>query len=109
MAKVKEIIGSSKKVLVILDSNHTHDHVLKELRAYAPLVGCGQYLICGDTIVEYMPEQIHVERPWGPGNNPATAVNQFLSETDRFAVDKKIDQRLLLSCHPGGYLYAVKE
>lgn len=108
LAKVKALLGGARKVLVLLDSDHTHEHVLNELRTYAPLVEKGQYLICGDTIVERMPPQVHVVRPWGPGNNPATAVKQFLSETDRFAVDEKIDQRLLFSCHPGGYLQAVK-
>lgn len=106
--QVKALLGGSRKVLVILDSNHTHKHVLKELRAYAPFIEKNQYLICGDTIVEYMPSQLHVSRPWGPGNNPATAVKAFLSETDRFVVDEKIDQRLLFSCHPGGYLRAIK-
>jgi cephalosporin hydroxylase len=108
LSQVRALVGGSRKVLVILDSNHTHEHVLNELRAYAPFIEKGQYLICGDTIVEYMPEQTHVSRPWGRGNNPATAVKEFLSETDRFLVDKQIDQRLLLSCHPGGYLQAVK-
>jgi cephalosporin hydroxylase len=108
LEQVKVLLGESRKVLVVLDSNHTHEHVLNELRTFAPLVEKGQYLICGDTIVEYMPPQMHVSRPWGPGNNPATAVKEFLSETDRFVVDEKIDQRLLFSCHPGGYLQAVK-
>lgn len=108
LSQVKVLLGKSRKVLVILDSNHTHEHVLNELRTYAPLVEKGQYLICGDTIIEYVPPQLHVSRPWGPGNNPATAVKEFLSETDRFVVDEKIDQRLLFSCHPGGYLQAVK-
>ena len=108
LSQLKELLGGSRKILVILDSNHTHEHVLNELRAYAPLVEKGKYLICGDTIVEYMPPQLHVSRPWGPGNNPATAVKEFLSESDRFVVDEKIDQRLLFSCHPGGYLQAVK-
>lgn len=108
LSQVKKLLGGSRKVLVILDSNHTHEHVLNELRSYAPLVEKGQYLICGDTIVEYMPPQLHVSRPWGPGNNPATAVKEFLAESGRFVVDKRIDQRLLLSCHPGGYLQAVK-
>lgn len=106
--QIKTVLNGSRKVLVILDSYHTHDHVLNELRAYAPLVEKGQYLICGDTVVERIPEQVHRTRPWGPGNNPATAVKAFLSETDRFVVDEKIDQRLLFSCHPGGYLQAVK-
>lgn len=108
LAQVKTLLEGSRKVLVILDSNHTHEHVINELRTFAPLIEKGQYLICGDTIVEYMPPQLHVSRPWGPGNNPATAVKEFLSENDRFVVDEKIDQRLLFSCHPGGYLQAVK-
>lgn len=108
LAQVKALLGGSRKVLVILDSYHTHEHVLNELRSYAPFIEKGQYLICGDTVVERIPAQLHRSRPWGPGNNPATAVKEFLSETDRFAVDEKIDQRLLFSCHPGGYLEAVK-
>ena len=108
ISQVKELLGGSRKVLVILDSYHTHEHVLNELHAYAPFIGEGQYLVCGDTVVEYIPQQTHRPRPWGPGNSPATALKQFLSETDRFIVDEKIDQRLLFSCHPGGYLKAVK-
>ncbi|MFA6014048.1 MAG: CmcI family methyltransferase [Gallionellaceae bacterium] len=108
LAKVKTLINGSRNVMVILDSYHTHAHVLKELRSFAPLVGKGQYLICGDTVVERIPEQLHRTRPWGPGNNPATAVIEFLSENDRFVVDEKIDQKLLISCHPGGYLKAIK-
>lgn len=108
LSQVKKLLGGSRKVLVILDSYHTHEHVLNELRSYAPLVEKDQYLICGDTIVEYIPPQLHRTRPWGPGNNPATAVKEFLAESDRFVVDERIDQRLLLSCHPGGYLQAVK-
>ena len=108
LAQVKKTISGSSKVLVILDSYHTHEHVLSELRSYSPFVGPGQYLICGDTVVERIPAQVHRTRPWGPGNNPATAVKEFLTETDRFIVDEEIDQRLLLSCHPGGYLQAVK-
>ena len=108
LAQVKVLLGGPRKVMVMLDSYHTHEHVLNELRSYAPFIEKGQYLICGDTVVERIPPQLHRTRPWGPGNNPATAVKEFLSETDRFAVDEKIDQRLLLSCHPGGYLQAVK-
>lgn len=108
LEKVRKLLSGSRKALVILDSYHTHEHVLKELRAYAPFVEKGQYLICGDTVVEHIPEQTHRARPWGPGNNPATAIQEFLLETDRFVVDKKIDQRLLFSCHPGGYLIADK-
>jgi len=106
--KIKQIGDGSTKVLVILDSYHTHVHVMKELLSYSPFVEKGQYLICGDTIVEHIPAQEHRPRPWGPGNNPATAVTEFLSLSSRFEVDKEIDQRLLFSCHPGGYLKAVE-
>jgi len=108
LIKVKTLLGGSRKVLVILDSFHTHEHVLNELHSYSPFIEKGQYLICGDTVVERIPAQLHRTRPWGPGNNPATAVKEFLAETDRFIVDEAIDQKLLFSCHPGGYLKAVK-
>ncbi len=108
LAQIKELLGGSRKVLVVLDSYHTHDHVLAELRAFSSLVEKGQYIVCSDTIVEYIPEQSHRVREWGPGNNPATAIKAFLAETDRFEVDEKIDHRLLFSCHPGGYLRAVE-
>lgn len=106
LEKVRGLLGGSCNVLVILDSYHTHAHVLSELRSYAPFVGKGHYLVCGDTIVERIPKQLHRDRPWGPGNNPATALSEFLSDNKRFVVDTSIDERLLFSCHPGGYLRA---
>mgnify|MGYP002629264141 FL=1 len=107
--QVKALLGGDRRVLVLLDSHHTHDHVLAELRAYAPLVGAGHYLVCGDTVVEQMPPQTHRPRPWGPGNNPATALRAWLGETDRFEVDCALEQKLLLTCNPGGYLRATKD
>lgn len=107
--KIKKIIGNSKKVLVILDSNHTHEHVLKELNLYSKFVTKGNYLICGDTIVDFIPKQTHRTRPWGPGNNPYTALKVFLkSKKNRFKVDKNICNKLLFTNHPKGYLYAIK-
>jgi len=106
--KVRSILKGSTKTLVILDSYHTHDHVLNELQTFAEFVGKDHYLICGDTIVEQIPEQKHRPRPWGPGNNPGTAVREFLTGNDRFVVDSDVENKLLLSCHPGGYLRAVK-
>jgi len=105
--QVKAILGGSTKTLVILDSLHTHVHVLKELNLYSPFVGKNHYLICGDTIVEYMPPHEGRKRPWGPGNNPATAVKEFLSGSNRFVIDVDLEQKLLFSCHPGGYLKAI--
>jgi cephalosporin hydroxylase len=104
LKEVKDILGGSREVLVILDSNHTHAHVLAELQLYSALVGMGHYVICGDTIVEYVPTQTHRPRPWGPGNNPKTALDQFLAENNRFEVDKDIENKLLFTCNPGGFL-----
>ncbi|MDP2815691.1 MAG: CmcI family methyltransferase, partial [Rectinemataceae bacterium] len=99
----------SRKVMVILDSFHAHDHVLKELRLYSPLIGSGHYLICSDTVIEYQPEADYRPRPWGHGNNPKTALDQFLKENDRFAIDRTIDNKLLFTCIPGGYLKCIKD
>lgn len=108
LTQVTSIIGDCREVLILLDSYHTHEHVLKELNLYAPFVGKGYYLVCGDTIVENIPEQKHRTRPWGPGNNPMTALRQFLTENDRFEVDVQLENKLLFTCNPNGYLQAVK-
>lgn len=107
--KVKSLIKADDKVMIILDSNHTHDHVLDELRNYGPLVTKGQYALISDTIVEDIPVQTHRPRPWGPGNNPKTAVKAYLSEVDRFEVDSYIDSKLLTTYCPMGYLKCIKE
>lgn len=104
--KVFKIIKKSKKTLVILDSYHTHNHVLRELKLFSQMVGKGYYLICGDTIVEKIPKQIHRTRPWGPGNNPETALQEFLKTNKRFQRDKNFESRMLLTCHPGGFVKA---
>ena len=105
--KIQAIIGDSKKTLIHLDSNHTHSHVLNELKLYAPLVGKGSYLICGDTIVEKIPEQKHRTRPWGPGNNPKSALDEFLKNNKEFKIDETYQNKYLFSCNPGGYLVRV--
>ena len=107
--QIRSIIGSCREVMVFLDSFHTHEHVLNELRMYSPFVGKGQYIICGDTIVEDMPLQKHRPRPWGPGNNPKTALRQFLSEDNRFQIDSKLDKKLLFTNNPSGYLKCHKD
>jgi cephalosporin hydroxylase len=107
--EVGALLRGSREVMVVLDSHHSHDHVLQELRLYAPLVGEGHYLVCGDTIIEDIPAQTHRPRPWGPGNSPKTAVQQFLAENDRFAVDQALENKLLFTCNPGGYLRCVKD
>jgi len=107
--KIKAIAKNSKKTLIILDSHHTHDHVLQELRLYSSLVGKGYYLVCGDTVIENLPPQKHRLRPWGPGNNPHTALMQFLKENKAFKIDKNIRDKLLFSCHANGYLIRHKD
>jgi cephalosporin hydroxylase len=104
--EVKKILNDSKKVLIILDSNHTHQHVLDELKIYSEFVKKNNYIICGDTIVEFIPKQKHRPREWGPGNNPFTALKEFLRKNKRFKIDEKINNKLLLTCHPKGYLIA---
>ena len=96
-------------VLVVLDSNHTHEHVLKELELYSQLVTKGSYLVVFDTIIEDMPGDFFPDRPWGKGNNPKTAVREFLKINDRFEIDKEIENKLLITVAPDGYLKCIKE
>ena len=95
-------------VMVVLDSNHTHEHVLAELRAYAELVTVGSYCIVFDTIVEDLPGDLYPDRPWSVGNNPKTAVHAFLRENDSFEIDRDIDAKILISVAPDGYLRRVR-
>jgi cephalosporin hydroxylase len=100
--------AKNKKVLVCLDSNHTHEHVLAELKAYAPLVSIGSYCMVGDTGIEDLPQGFISDRPWGKGNNPKTAIWEYLKENDNFIIDKNIDSKLLLTGSPDGYLKRTK-
>lgn len=106
--KVKEFTKDKKRIFVCLDSNHTHKHVLAELKAYAPLVSIGSYIMVGDTGIEYLPEGTISNRPWGKGNNPKTAVQEFLKENNNFKIDKTIELKLILTGSPGGYLKRIK-
>ena len=106
--QVRDFANGAESVLVILDSNHTHDHVLKELELYSPLVTAGSYLIVFDTVIELMPDDAFPDRPWGKGANPHTAVGSFLATTDRFEVDDAITNKLALTVAPGGYLRCVR-
>lgn len=104
VSAVKEAAKGYQRVLVCLDSNHTHEHVLAELSAYAPLVSSGSYCIVYDTIVENMPASMFPDRPWKPGNSPKSAVKAFLNQNEDFIVDQQIDAKLLISVAPGGFL-----
>jgi len=106
--QVKSIAKNYQRVLVCLDSNHTHDHVLAELEAYAPLTTVGSYCVVFDTVVEDMPETMFPDRPWGPGNNPKTAVREFLKTHSEFEIDKQIQNKLLITVAPDGYLKRIK-
>ena len=106
---VREYSRGRKRVLVCLDSLHTHDHVLRELEAYSPFVTTGSYCVVFDTIVEDLPDEYSADRPWGKGNNPKTAVWKFLKKNDRFVIDKEIENKLLITVAPDGYLKCVKD
>ena len=119
VTQVHAIAKGYKKVLIFLDSNHTHDHVLAELEAYAPLTSAGSYCCVFDTVVEDLPDDMFPDRPWSPGNNPKTAVWEYLKRlksegrkaTDgaplAFEVDKSIENKLLITVAPDGYLKRI--
>lgn len=107
--KVHEAAKARRQVLVALDSSHTHEHVLKELEIYSPLVTKGSYLVVFDTVIEDMPEDSFPDRPWGKGNNPKTAVWEFLKSSERFVIDEEIESKLLITVAPNGYLKCIKD
>lgn len=105
--QVRVGVGKAQTVMVCLDSNHTHDHVLAELEVYAPMVSIGSYCVVFDTIIEDLPEEMFTDRPWGHGDNAKTAVRHFLAADNRFAVDKEMENKLLLTVAPNGYLKRI--
>ena len=107
VAEVAKRVEGTQTVMVCLDSNHTHEHVLRELELYSPFVTEGSYLVVFDTIVEDLPGS-PLARPWGKGNNPKTAVWEFLKTTDKFEIDRQIDNKLLISVAPEGYLKRIR-
>jgi cephalosporin hydroxylase len=108
VSQVKLKAKSKKNVLVFLDSNHTGDHVLAELEAFAPLVSVGSYCIVFDTIIENLPKSAFPDRPWKQGNNPKTAVTKFLNIHSEFEIDKSIKNELIITVAPDGYLKRVR-
>lgn len=106
--KVLSYAKNKKKILVILDSNHTHEHVLKELEFYSKLVSKGSYCIVYDTIIELMPKKYYKNRDWDKGNNPYTAVKTFLKKNKNFMIDRKIQKKLIITAGIDGYLKRVK-
>jgi cephalosporin hydroxylase len=108
-AQVFELARGRKRPLVILDSNHTHAHVLRELELYSPLVKQGSYLVVFDTVIEDMPPGSFPDRPWDRGDNPKTAVHAFLGQNKRFRIDQQMNAKLLISVAPDGYLECIKD
>lgn len=108
---IKEVRNHAEgleRVLVSLDSNHTHQHALAELNAYADLVSVGSYCLVFDTVIEDLPEGSFPDRPWDVGDNPKTAVHEWLKSHPEFEIDKTIDNKLLISVAPDGYLKRIK-
>jgi cephalosporin hydroxylase len=108
VASVVAMAKGKRSVLVCLDSNHTHAHVAAELAAYAPLVTVGSYCVVFDTVVEQLPKALSGDRPWGPGDNPMTAVREFVAGHPEFEIDRAIDRKLLIGVAPEGYLRRVR-
>jgi cephalosporin hydroxylase len=102
--QARRAASGKERVLVCLDSMHTHEHVLAELQAYAPLTTVGSYCVVFDTIIEDLPKGMYPDRPWGPGDNPKTAVHEYVKAHPQFEIDTRIDNMLLISVAPHGYL-----
>lgn len=108
-AQVRALAQNRQRVLVALDSNHTHEHVLRELELYSPLVKSGSYVVVFDTTIEDLPDGLYPDRPWNKANNPKTAVWEFLKRNDRFVIDKQMHERLQITVAMDGYLKCVKD
>lgn len=108
LAQVGDAAADAERVLVCLDSNHTHAHVLAELEAYAPLTTVGSYCVVFDTVIEELPADTFPDRPWGPGDNPRTAVAEYLASHPEFEIDRGIEDKLLVTAAPSGYLKRLR-
>lgn len=106
--QVYQFAKDYKRILICLDSNHTHEHVISELKAYAHLASVGSYCVVFDTVIEDMPKEMFPDRSWGPGNNPKTAVWEYLKTHPEFEIDKSIQHKLLITVAPDGYLKRIK-
>lgn len=107
ITQVREKAAGKQKILVCLDSNHTHDHVFAELKAYAPLTSVGSYCVVFDTVIEDMPDDLYENRAWGVGNNPKTATWEYLKTHPEFEIDKTIPNKLAITVAPDGYLKRI--
>lgn len=105
--QLRDVAKDYQRILVCLDSNHTHEHVLAELQAYAPLTSVGSYCVVFDTVVEDLPADYFPDRPWGPGDNPKTAVWEYLKTHPEFEIDKSIQDKLQITVAPDGFLKRI--
>jgi cephalosporin hydroxylase len=117
--QVRDRAKGFEKVMIFLDSNHTHDHVLAELEAYAPLTSKGSYCVAFDTVIEDLPATDFADRPWSVGNNPKTAVWEYMSRLENegrkaadggqlmFEIDRTIDNKIMVTVAPEGYLKRI--
>lgn len=108
LKNVYQFAAGKQKVLVVLDSNHTHEHVLQELHSYSSLITMHSYLVVFDTVIEDIPDELCKGRPWDKESNPKSAVREFLKTNKRFEIDKEIEKKLLITVAPDGYLKRVR-
>jgi cephalosporin hydroxylase len=108
IAEVRRRASGKRRVLVCLDSNHTYEHVRAELDAYAPLTSIGSYCVVFDTFVEDAPADLFPDRPWGPGDNPKVAVTEYLKTHPEFEIDRSVENKLLITVAPDGFLRRVR-
>ena len=104
ISKVHDLSKGFKRIMIFLDSNHTHDHVLAEMEAYAPLVSSGSYCVVFDSVIEDLPASVSPDRPWGPGNSPKSALYKYLEKNSDFTIDRDIQNKILITVAPDGYL-----
>ena len=104
ISKVHDLSKGYKRIMVFLDSNHTHDHVYAEMEAYAPLVSSGSYCVVFDSVIEDLPDSVSPDRSWGPGNSPKSALYKYLNKNSDFSIDKDIQNKILITVAPDGYL-----
>ena len=108
ITQVHAIASKFSRIMICLDSDHTHDHVLAELNAYAELTSVGSYCCVFDTLIEDMPKEMFKDRSWGPGNSPKTAVWEYVKNHPEFEIDKSIQHKLLITVAPDGWLKRIK-
>ena len=108
IAQVHKIAKNYETTFVCLDSNHTHEHVLAELEAYAPLTSMGSYCVVFDTVIEDLPDDTFPDRPWCKGNNSKTAVWEYLKTHPEFKIDKQLNDKFVINSSPDGYLKRVE-